>query len=106
MIAGHDRDEVTALIFPDVNQCGQLQSASGTRATFEALLKTFAGTSAGSSTRVERAILLDEPPSLDEGELTDKGTVNQRAILRRRADLVEMLYRKPYAASVILMARS
>ena len=46
----------------------------------------------GSSRRVVRAILLDEPPSLDAGEVTDKGSLNQRKVLERRAALVEELY--------------
>jgi feruloyl-CoA synthase len=61
----------------------------------------FAAQSSGSSTRVERAIVLDEPPSLDGGELTDKGTVNQRAVLDRRASLVERLYTTPYGDGVL-----
>jgi feruloyl-CoA synthase len=50
---------------------------------------------AGSSRRVERLLLLDEPPSLDAGEITDKGYVNQRAVLERRADLVARLHGDP-----------
>ena len=49
-------------------------------------------TSTGSSNRVCRAILLAEPPSLDAGEITDKGSINQRAVLRQRAALVSELY--------------
>ena len=52
----------------------------------------FARTSTGSSNRVCRAILLAEPPSLDAGEMTDKGSINQRAVLDRRAELVAELY--------------
>ena len=48
--------------------------------------------STGSSNRVGRAILLGEPPSLDAGEMTDKGSINQRAVLTRRADVVAELY--------------
>jgi feruloyl-CoA synthase len=53
-------------------------------------LKTFAST--GSSNRITRALVLEEPPSLDAGEMTDKGSINQRAVLKRRAALVEELY--------------
>ena len=59
---------------------------------FRARLVAFAKTSTGSSNRVGRAILLAEPPSLDAGEMTDKGSINQRAVLERRADLVAELY--------------
>jgi len=46
----------------------------------------------GSSNRIARMLVLDEPPSLDAGEMTDKGSINQRAVLKRRAALVEELY--------------
>ncbi len=46
-------------------------------------------------------ILLAEPPSLDAGEATDKGSINQRAVLARRAALVEELYAKPLSSQVI-----
>jgi len=42
--------------------------------------------------RVERAILMAEPPSMDKGEMTDKGSINQRAVLSHRATMVEELY--------------
>jgi len=46
----------------------------------------------GSSMRIRRVLILGEPASLDAGEITDKGYVNQRAVLARRADMVEVLY--------------
>jgi feruloyl-CoA synthase len=46
----------------------------------------------GSSMTIERVWLLDEPPSVDAGEITDKGYINQRAVLARRAAQVEALY--------------
>ena len=55
-------------------------------------MRTLAGSGVGSSTRVCRVLLLDEPPSLDANEITDKGYLNQRAVLTRRAHLVERLY--------------
>ena len=51
--------------------------------------------------RIGRALLLREPPSLDTGEMTDKGSINQRALLARRAALVEALYAEPPGAEVI-----
>jgi feruloyl-CoA synthase len=59
---------------------------------------------AGSAGRIERLLLLDEPPSMDAGEITDKGYVNQRAVLDRRADLVDRLYAEEAAHGVILPA--
>ena len=48
--------------------------------------------STGSSNRVARVLVLEEAPSLDAGEMTDKGSINQRAVLKRRAALVDELY--------------
>jgi feruloyl-CoA synthase len=55
-------------------------------------LTSFAAANSGSSKQVERAMLLEEPPLLDALEVTDKGSLNQRAILKRRAALVDELY--------------
>jgi feruloyl-CoA synthase len=55
-------------------------------------LTSFAATSTGTSTRITRAMILEEPPLLDALEVTDKGSLNQRAMLTRRAALVEELY--------------
>jgi feruloyl-CoA synthase len=52
---------------------------------------------------VSRAILLAEPPSLDAGEMTDKGSINQRAVLGRRADLVAELYAAKPSARVLVI---
>ena len=65
-------------------------------------LASLAKASTGSSTRVARAILLSDPPSIDHGEITDKGSINQKAVLARRADLVEDLYRRPSPDTVIV----
>jgi len=98
VIAGHGRDEVTALIFPDLDRL-----ASGeVRGIFEKLLREFARHSTGSSHRIARAIVLEDAPSLDAGEVTDKGTVNQSAVLKRRAALVEQLYANPIPEAVIV----
>jgi feruloyl-CoA synthase len=57
----------------------------------------------GSSTHATRAVLLEQPPSIDGGEITDKGYINQRAVLERRARIVEQLYADPPADSVIML---
>jgi len=59
---------------------------------------------AGSSARVERLLVLARPASLDDGEITDKGYVNQRKVLARRAALAELLYADPPPAGVIIAA--
>jgi feruloyl-CoA synthase len=71
------------------------------RNEFHARLNSFARTSTGGSNRVCRAILLDAPPSLDAGEMTDKGSINQRAVLARRAELVDELYARSPSSRVL-----
>jgi feruloyl-CoA synthase len=83
VIAGDRRSELAALVFP----AGAID-----RGDFLQKLRTFAAKSTGSSNGIRRALILEEPPSLDAGEMTDKGTLNQRAVLARRAALVEELY--------------
>lgn len=115
VLADLNRDTLTALIFPDIEACRKLCGAGiasdapaaavvahpHVRAHFQELLTRLAAKSTGSSTRICRAILLDTPPSLDLGEATDKGSINQRAVLRNRADLVDALYQKPPSPRVI-----
>ena len=101
VIAGHDRDEVTALIFPDPAEFARLEAEGRTRAVFEDVLREFARQSTGSSNRIARAILLREAPSMDGGEITDKGSLSQSAVLQRRAALVEQLYADPLPDCVI-----
>ena len=91
VIAGRDRGCVTAMVFPDVNACRELDEAA-LRAKLGELLTSFAAKSTGLSTRVAAIILLDTPPSIDAHELTDKGSISQRAVLENRADVVEELY--------------
>ena len=84
VFAGDGRDYVAALVFP---------SASFSKAQFAEKFEQLRRQATGSSNRVERFAVLDEPPSLDAGETTDKGTINQKAVLQRRAKLVDDLYR-------------
>jgi feruloyl-CoA synthase len=72
---------------------------------FRVRLNSFAKTSTGSSNRVCRAILLEELPSLDAGEMTDKGSINQRAVLSRRAAQVDELYAKHPSGKVFVIDR-
>jgi feruloyl-CoA synthase len=81
VITGEGRSEVGALVFLATKpSAGELADR----------LKSLPST--GSSNRIARAIVLDEPPSLDAGEMTDKGSINQRAVLQCRAALVDELY--------------
>jgi feruloyl-CoA synthase len=84
VIAGEGRSELGALVFP---------SPAFEKQRFEFLLEDLKRRSTGSSNTIRRVLVLEEPPSLDAGEVTDKGTINQKAVLQRRADLVEELYR-------------
>jgi feruloyl-CoA synthase len=113
VITGHDRDAVGMLAVPDAEACRRLCPELGdapledvaahpaVRAAIAARLATFARGATGSATRVDRAILLVEPLSLDHQEVTDKGSLNQRAVLARRARLVDALYADTPAPHVI-----
>ena len=113
VLAGADRDFIGALVFPDIEACRKLAglgpeampaeiiAAPTVRLLFAERLFTLAAEAKGSSTRVERLILMAEPPSLDKGEATDKGSINQRAVLASRAALVDELYADTPSPSVI-----
>jgi feruloyl-CoA synthase len=58
-------------------------------AHFQAVLNQLAANATGSANRVARMVLLSEPPSIDKGEVTDKGSINQRAVLKHRDALVQ-----------------
>jgi feruloyl-CoA synthase len=115
VLAGPDRDEVAALIIPDIEACRKLTpdlpreataavvlADARVRAAFARFLEVLSEPSRGTSARVRRAILLAEPPSLDVGEVTDKGSINQRAVLAHRGALVEELYAEPPPPNVIV----
>ncbi len=118
VLAGPDRDEVAALVFPDLDACRKLApdlapdapaavllADARVRKTFARLLEELSEPSRGTSGRVSRAIVLAEPPSLDVGEMTDKGSINQRAVLAHRAALVEELFADAPPANVIVAGR-
>jgi feruloyl-CoA synthase len=109
VVCGHDREFVGALAW--VNQaearavCGVEEEVAlddpGLRAHLShALARLNAG--AGSATRVERLLLLSDPPSLDAGEITDKGYINQRACLECRAEAIARLYAEDLDSGVIV----
>jgi feruloyl-CoA synthase len=73
------------------------------RAAFHERFAKFLATATGSSNRITRAVLLDTPLSIDRGEVTDKGSINQRAVLEHHSLLIEALYAKePPAQSIAL----
>jgi len=99
VIAGHDRDEIGFLVFPKTGVGNDPASRERVRRG----LASLRAEGCGSSTYATRAILLTEPPSIDAGEITDKGYINQRAVLERRAAIVERLYRNPPDDEVIVL---
>ena len=118
VVAGPDRDYAAALVFPNVTLCRELSgltsSDTPTRdvlrhpavvARFQDAFDELARRATGSSTFVGRAMLLETPPSLDAREITDKGSLNQKAVLQNRAALVEDLYATPPPAHVIVCGR-
>jgi feruloyl-CoA synthase len=105
VIAGHDRDYIAALAWPNLAGLRSLigaaedadmaaaMSDTKTRDYIRDALRTHNQTSGGGSSRaVKRLLLMAEPPQIDADEITDKGYVNQRATLERRGDLVQRLY--------------
>jgi feruloyl-CoA synthase len=105
VITGLDKRYVGALVVPDLAAVRALATAipsdalprmlldhTSVREAFRQKLSAFAESSTGSSTLVRRIVLLDTPLSIDRGELTDKGSVNQRAVLRTHAALVDEIY--------------
>ncbi|MFK4387200.1 feruloyl-CoA synthase [Bradyrhizobium sp. USDA 223] len=103
VVAGHGGDEVRFLVFPNVVACRAHAGLPETAAASDVLahdkvrsaiaqgLAKLKQQSANSSGHATRALLLAEPPSVDGGEITDKGYINQRAVLTRRADAVARL---------------
>ncbi len=103
VLTGINLHEVGALIFPtqsvralanlpaDAPLQQMLQSAA-VQAHFQQLLNTLANSATGSASRIARAHLMHQPPNIDQGEVTDKGSINQRAVLQHRADLVQLLH--------------
>jgi len=103
VVTGHDRDEVRFLVFPNIAACrahtGLPEAASAdevighekVRAAIAQGLARLKSQSPNSSGHATRALLLAEPASVDGGEITDKGYINQRAVLTRRAAAVTQL---------------
>ncbi|MEX3787780.1 AMP-binding protein [Paraburkholderia sp. BR14374] len=109
VIAGHDREYLSALVFPDIEACralcddlhdpmpdvDQIINSRGVRAFFQAGLDKLAARAGGSSARIVRIVLESEQPTLDNGELSAKSAISQRNVLERRRGVVDELYRVP-----------
>jgi feruloyl-CoA synthase len=116
VVTGQDRDEVGVLIVPNVPACRALAELPHADAAqifadarvieaFQQMLDKLYAEGTGSANRVARAALLDPPPSLAAGEITDKGSINQRAVLTQRAAVVEALHRGDKAMRIWLPRR-
>lgn len=112
VVTGHDRDEVGLLIFLNVAACQSLAPNGASVADLamhpeivrevHARLRRLNRESRGSSDRIARCLILDTPPDADAYEITDKGYINQRAVLRHRARELERLYQSSeYALSSV-----
>jgi feruloyl-CoA synthase len=113
VVTGRDRDDIGILIFPDFEAVQKLAPEFTTpkemvahppiRVRFQALLEDVARMATGSSNQIKRAVLLEEPPSADAHEVTDKGSINQGAVIDHRAALVEELYMDPPPERVLVL---
>jgi len=104
VVVGADRKDVRILVFPDWEVCAstvglnhtvkpaELAADKALRAIFEERLARLAPAGAGSSNRIVAALLVEVPPSSAAGELTEKGTVNSRALQRNRPELLDILF--------------
>jgi feruloyl-CoA synthase len=115
VIAGINRDELSALVVLDLDGCRLINptlppddnaiiaSDPLIRDAFRERFVRFLTTATGSSTRIARAVLIDTPLSIDRGEVTDKGSINQRAVLEHRSRLIEEIYSPAPPAHVITL---
>jgi feruloyl-CoA synthase len=115
VVAGHDKDAPCFLVFPNSAACRQMAGLANDAPLADALahdavrshlkqgLARLQQAGSGTSTFAERALLMADPPSVDGGEITDKGYINQSAVLKNRAALVGRLYAPAPDAEVILL---
>ncbi|MBV39716.1 MAG: feruloyl-CoA synthase [Rhodospirillaceae bacterium] len=114
VVAGHDRDFVSLLAWPNLVGCQSLSGESDLDAegavSSEAVrqhirdgLGTYNNANPASSTHISRLLLLAEPPAIDANEITDKGYINQRAVLENRGGEVGRLYAETPDADIIVL---
>jgi feruloyl-CoA synthase len=113
VITGHDRSFLGAIVFPELNFCkklaklddendvGKIVRDPSVLAALQAVLNDFSKQNTGSSTLIKRALFADFNLSIDKGEITDKGSINQRQILANRKEYVEMIYAKRLQKEVL-----
>ncbi|MGH6963474.1 MAG: AMP-binding protein [Phenylobacterium sp.] len=106
VIAGQDKPFAAALVWPSPAMLGSLgdNPLAALTTLLTERLADFNRTAGGSSRRIARFTIMTEPPSIDAGEITDKGYVNQGAVLDRRDALVRALYANPPGEGVVVVA--
>ena len=115
VVTGHDKDDIGFMVFPNIAECRRVAGLADDAAIDVVLghpaikervregLVRMKQQGGGSSTYPARALVMAEPPSSEAGELTDKGYINQRAVLTRRADRVLELYSDVPDSSIIFI---
>jgi feruloyl-CoA synthase len=118
VIAAPDRDDLGVLIFPRIEECRKLSREQGlhsvaqilgdsqVREWFQNLVNRLWVEGTGSANRIARAYVLANPPSLDYGEITDKGSINQRAVLKCRSRQVDAMYEPACSDPCVIVARA
>jgi feruloyl-CoA synthase len=102
VVCGHGRDQIGILAWPDPSACRDLLGWIAVQDLVRRGIATHNRNHPGASTRIARVHLMAEPASIDANEITDKGYINQRAALERRADLVQRLFVDPPAPDVMV----
>jgi feruloyl-CoA synthase len=118
VITGLNRAYIGAIIFPELNYCrilagldehatvSEIVNTPSVSQALQTVLNDFAQQNTGSSTLIKRAIFADFALSIDKGEITDKGSINQRMILENHANVVEMLYQEAAISTVISVQKN
>lgn len=117
VVTGHDKPYVGLLAWPNLAACANLCRDPGNAKSPEGVVKdpgviehvrkglaAHRARASGTSERIGRVMLMAEPASIDAGELTDKGYINQRATLERRKELVDAMYAEPPGDGVVVVA--
>jgi feruloyl-CoA synthase len=102
VLAGHDRDRLGALLVP--SPAARALPREELHHKLASALREHNAAQPGSSTAIARALVLEEPLSLDEGETTDKGYTNQGRVLSRRRGQVERLFCEPPDQGVLVLS--
>jgi feruloyl-CoA synthase len=103
VLTGINLKEVGAMVFttprvrelagmPESTPLADVLAAPAVLAKFQEVVNELSANSTGSANRIARMCLLSEPPTIDKGEITDKGSINQRSVLHHRADTVAALH--------------